>query len=419
MGPRSERIAWRDGMLLLPQHLQYQDQLNSSLINRVVGLHDCHHWGIRHLDIDLSRLAEGTFAIRSVEVVLPGIGLLWQYGGERPVVARELGSEDSVQEPIAIYLAVRHSTGPMTLRSSMRSVADLEDEDSLRQVEVLHEKFEILVGDEERASYHSIRIARVARRPNGALELAPDVFPPALRVFACPHLVERLRAADTSLRQLTEVLRGECGKHLPQANVLIPILAVLHTRYRVQLEYDRHPFDLWSTLVEVIAVICAGETQKLTYRHEDLSATFAEVFKQLAEAISPFLAQRQVSWTFESRNRHSLRVELPRGLTLRTADRARLIFRFPARENVTAATLAGICKFSHEGSLDERIDRALPGVPLRPSAAAASADERVLEIDCTHDLWTAVATADSAGLFIPPRILERVDSVVLEVFTGV
>ncbi|MGD8590847.1 MAG: type VI secretion system baseplate subunit TssK, partial [Chromatiales bacterium] len=78
----SDRIVWREGMFLRPQHFQQQDRYLHCLLEGRVGSLQPYPWGIRKLEIDQSLLIHGKLALSYCEGVFDD-GTPFQYSDER------------------------------------------------------------------------------------------------------------------------------------------------------------------------------------------------------------------------------------------------------------------------------------------------------------------------------------------------
>ena len=64
--PIPERIQWHEGMLLAPQHFQQSQARTDSLAGWHALAAAPLAWGVRHLEVDTSLLANGLFWLTSV-----------------------------------------------------------------------------------------------------------------------------------------------------------------------------------------------------------------------------------------------------------------------------------------------------------------------------------------------------------------
>jgi type VI secretion system protein ImpJ len=64
-------IQWHEGMLLAPQHFQWQSQRQEALLHYHSAAMNPFHWGVRHLRIDPVLLVDGTLRVLELEAVLP------------------------------------------------------------------------------------------------------------------------------------------------------------------------------------------------------------------------------------------------------------------------------------------------------------------------------------------------------------
>src|SRR5689334_13493742 len=90
----SDKVAWAEGMLMLPQHLQQSDRYHESLLAARLDAADPLSWGALRVEVDQRQLAQGNVALTAFEGVLPdGTALaLHAQGGQRLPTPRQIGN---------------------------------------------------------------------------------------------------------------------------------------------------------------------------------------------------------------------------------------------------------------------------------------------------------------------------------------
>lgn len=402
---RNERVAWRDGMLLLPQHLQYQDNVVYRHLARLVQGAQPYPHGLVRLDLDESLLLEGRISISWFEAVIPGLGLTWCGSKSGEVLGRELNTEADF---VKVYVGVQNAVSRV-YRSCTKKVSDIIETDAHTEVETLVDDLQVLIGDDECRGFHVCLVACL-ERVEGRFQLSEGEAPSSLRVGAVQSLLRRFRRAGSTLARVVDALRAR-----PASPGLGNVLAPLRVRLEHQLAANVHPFSAWSTLAEAIAAMDSEASLPLRYRHQALGSTMKEIETQLGVVTAQYLETVETELVLEPRDTHSLRLGLTGKASLMGVERARLIFYMRRDEDsLTCESLARICKFAPEDSFEQRLDRALPGVALRPSRARLQANERVLELDSKSAGWQELQAAKSAALFVPAEVLKRVERVSLE-----
>ncbi|MGB1276324.1 MAG: type VI secretion system baseplate subunit TssK [Nannocystaceae bacterium] len=434
MHPNNEQVAWMDGMLLLPQHLQYQAKLQQRMLARVLTFSLPYATGLLRLELDSQQLEDGIFAVRAVEGVLPDNRYVCQARQDGVVAAQSLQSVQPGQV-VPVYLGVRRciegakniSSGPELSLSSRfrlgrRSIADIGQVDAFAEIEILEDNLQVIVGSPDFNAFHALKIASVAVEGGSRYRIVAGEVPSVLRISASRELSELLVRLNRNLLDAATAAGENPDRLSPAQQAAIPMLASRAGRLQAMTDSDAHPFEVWAVLIEVLGGVwgcTGGDLRRLPkYKHQDLMNCFGGLEQAIAKATRPLMAQEVGSFKFIPRNEHSLRVEIGAACIARTAERARLVLSMNPGDDVSGCTLAGVCKLVGEHVLDSHLDSALAGVPLRVNDALTKAERIVLTIDCRHRLWHELATSGVGGLFVPPAYLTRIQDVVLEVMAG-
>jgi type VI secretion system protein ImpJ len=73
---KQSRVMWSEGMFLLPQHFQYQDEFHQHQLAESTLRSTPFHWGVQALQIDEQALAEGSLQLKRLKLVFPDGSLL-------------------------------------------------------------------------------------------------------------------------------------------------------------------------------------------------------------------------------------------------------------------------------------------------------------------------------------------------------
>jgi type VI secretion system protein ImpJ len=57
---KQSRVMWSEGMFLLPQHFQYQDEFHQHQLAQATLRNTPFHWGVQLLEVDEEALATGS-----------------------------------------------------------------------------------------------------------------------------------------------------------------------------------------------------------------------------------------------------------------------------------------------------------------------------------------------------------------------
>ena len=295
-------VHWKEGMLLLPQHLQQLRGLALGRAHSAAMGSGVRRFGLRHLDIAVT--AE-SIAVRSIDAVLPD-GTIVRAPEESSVpshaitgeLARSGGRLDvwigvpRAQSGVSVEASDDHPIGRYRV-----DVVALRDEvnatqDSERQVEVRRLNARLFVGSEDRDGYECLRIARVSRRGDLDPEpiIDPRYIPPVLDVTSHAGLAARLDEVATALREKNRSL-GEDVASRPFSFALqtgadpesIFKLSATNAHVARLEQLSRtsgvHPFDVYLELCQLAGSLAIFTPARRApdlpvYDHEDLETSF-------------------------------------------------------------------------------------------------------------------------------------------------
>ncbi|HEY0585263.1 MAG TPA: type VI secretion system baseplate subunit TssK [Pseudoduganella sp.] len=121
----TEGMFWHDGLLLAPLHFEQLTQRHEELVTYHVRSGFQYAWGVRRLELQAGKLAQGVVAVEQLEAVLPDGLLVHHDAGSAPL---QLVPGDATLEALrapgahcTIHLAVP-AQGKATGRARLRSV---------------------------------------------------------------------------------------------------------------------------------------------------------------------------------------------------------------------------------------------------------------------------------------------------------
>lgn len=314
-------IHWREGLFLRPHHLQ---AFARHVEARAVAGDSAGHpgWiGLASLEVDAEALERDVFAIDRAWVVFPD-GTLASVPESAHVEQRPFAdffTEDSLDvflgvKAIAPNVPVVRDEGAGHSRYSveLRELYDENEYDSSQEVECRRVQARVFFGDEDRAGFECVQLARLVRegRPEVRSVLSSDFVPPVLSIGASPVLVRRLeeslgllrdqsRDLAASLPNMQSLKSTERGADI---SGLVKLQAV--NTARAPLEHIQrmphvHPWFLFETLVRAVGSLAVfGEGRVVPelpgYDHDHPSEGFGDLFTLLDS-----LAVAQVSTPYD------------------------------------------------------------------------------------------------------------------------
>ena len=188
------RVAWTEGLLMAPQHLQQHDRYLEGLVNARIEALGPLWWGVLRVEIDRRALAQGQLSLVEFVGVLPGGTALHLGPGDSELPAARPVNFPPTQQSLRVYLAVPRERdginnyagkngGRERFVLEHRPIGDAAGSGTSLEVALARRNVAFLVGDEPREDMESIPIAEIARR-EAAIEQKDSAGRRAQR-FAC------------------------------------------------------------------------------------------------------------------------------------------------------------------------------------------------------------------------------------------
>ncbi|MDB4990412.1 MAG: hypothetical protein JWN04_5590 [Myxococcaceae bacterium] len=319
----TNKPAWTEGTLMLPQHLQQQDRHHTSMLHTRLAGFDPLAWGVLHVELDSRALQTGSVAVTAFEGVLPD-GTALSFGNGRPhprpkdrALAKFFPPS---QRALVVYLAlpteregVNNYGEGEAMRFALQNVPvfDASADDRSETLALLSPRPCLLFGGESLDGFVALKLAEITRDARGELSISSSFIPPCLQIGASPVLrarLERLLAAMvgrhrrlTDSRRITNEGRAEftaadVTRYL-QLNALNTAFPTLH--YALQ-NLDVPPRATFLCLAQLAGALAtfsaeADMTQPLPFDFQDLGHTFEFVIGMVERLLEVADAERFVS----------------------------------------------------------------------------------------------------------------------------
>jgi len=418
------RPRWSEGLLLSPQHLEYQDRYHESRVDQLLRSLLPITWGVVDLELDEAALSRGELSIPRLRAILPdGTPIAWGPEGGRAPPRRSLSDRDQkvgARIPVRVALPAQrpgdldmHREGdlgpPRRFVLQEDHSLDIPGEGLRTALEVLDPAPLLLLDDERADGATTLRVATLRRRPDGGLELDDSFFPPSLRLHAAQGLVRRLRrllaAASDRRRQLQSECRQRGGRidyrsSDLERHLLIHALGRLIPRLRSLLEgaptHPRHAHELLAELVgELASFLPDGDPATLPlYNHADASASFSRLFILAARLIDLPLSDEVLTIPLFARGARLFAAEAIDN-KLRSAQEVVLALHSDSDLHHRAEALPELLKVASGGRIDAIIRSNSRGAPARllsepPASIPAEAGAVYLSVDTRDTHWQEI-----------------------------
>jgi type VI secretion system protein ImpJ len=434
---RIDKPLWQEGLILSQHHFQQQELWFEHCDRHVARLALAEPWGVQEVLFDEAALATSSLKLERLRVCLPDGTLIDSTVSDRLPPARDLGRVPASVQAVTVLAALPwlDATGSncrldeATLarpRRFFREFARVADLNGTQEAEIAAERHAVrLLFDFEQHEDDAVcAIVRLIRSANGNFEIDHHYVPPCLTLASHPLHVERVRRLSEILLAKSATLGARRGERVDQvaefgiADVsLFWLLHSIHT-YWPQLNFlSTHPgqpperlYGVLAQLAGVLMTFSTGSqlTQLPAYDHQRQDEVFARLESLIRDLLDAIIPSRVVAigltrkgptmWTGQF---------LDDRLTINTDYYLSVSARLPAFELVEA--IPKLCKIGAPDDVEQVINAALPGIPLRPvqrvpAAIPVRLDNHYFAID-THDPACArMLAARACQVYLPASV---------------
>ncbi len=335
-------------MLLCPQHMQQQDLYHEQNLSARLSALTPMHWGVVAQAFDVSAVKAGQLSLMSFRGVLPdGTPINFEATSPQRPPSRPIAPSftpnlhtieiflalPTVREGVANYAIGESPSAMQRYRTVTRSVFDLTQARSERELQFSDPNVTLLFGSETRDDYIALKIAEVVRDEGGGYRVSDEYIPPCLALSGAPTLLSGMQEL------LSEVVARRCklaDERRSRDGVRIEFNAQDITRYLFlqvlsgAIPLLRHFCDtptlpLWPVYVELSRL--AGELMTFAaegdpvdlpgFNHADPQATVGKLLPEIRRLLGaviqdafvtiPLRARQDNSWIGELRNDKLLR----------------------------------------------------------------------------------------------------------------
>lgn len=320
-----DKVFWREGLFLQPQHLQQQDRHTDFQIRTRFRLLTPYAWGFAQLEVDPQYLALGKLVISRAWGILPD-GTLFETDTLRGALTLDLPSDISNQliyltAPIVVPGGVEGRMPEQTDIIARYIFAPVETMDTystsnaVLSLECARLALELKIGEQADAAYIKMPVALVQEMTtDGAAVLDKNFSPTYLNVAASEYLSSLLREIIALLARRSEVLAATLSGGTNSGTAEIADFLLLQTinrnellfRHLVEME-TLHPETFYTHLLAMVGEIstfAGGEKRPpshFSYDHGDQYKTFQVLMTEARSILSMVLEQHAIELPLQPR----------------------------------------------------------------------------------------------------------------------
>lgn len=422
------RVIWREGLFIKPQHFQQQQRHSDYALHARLSALSDYFYGLQSLAINEDYLGFGRIALVGATGILPD-GTVFNIPND-DVLPTPLEITDASVANQKVYLALPLSVSGVNevnqggqvatrLQAHRHDVRDLHSEGGdVVSLEVGRVSLRLMLEREDRSAYASLAIARILdKRPDGGLVLDPNFMPCSISVSAIPTLKRFLGESAGLVAERARSLSQRIAAPGQQgvADVAEFMMLQLLNRAQPQLSHlarlgTLHPERLHEALVQL-----CGELMTFTdesrlppefpaYRHDDQQVSFEPVMLALRQALSTVLSPRAVSIQLRKHQYGVMVAMVNESELMQSADFV-LAVRARMPQEQLRKQLLQQTKVASSDKIRELISLQLPGIPLLPLLVAPRqlpyhAGYSYFQLDRQSPAWQMLAVSNTLAFHI-------------------
>lgn len=422
------RVIWREGLFIKPQHFQQQQRHSDYALHARLSALSDYFYGLQSLAVNEDYLGFGRIALVGATGILPD-GTVFNIPND-DMLPTPLEITDASVANQKVFLALPLSVsgvnevgqgGPIAnrLQAHRYDVRDLHSEGGdVVSLEVGRVSLRLMLEREDRSAYASLAIARILdKRPDGGLVLDPNFMPCSISVSAIPTLKRFLgeSAGLVAERARSLSLRIAAPSQQGVADVAEFMMLQLLNRAQSQLSHlarlgTLHPERLYEALVQL-----CGELMTFTdesrlppdfpaYRHDDQQVSFEPVMLALRQALSTVLSPRAVSIQLR-KHQYGIMVAVVNESELIASADFVLAVRARMPQEQLRKQLLQQTKVASSDKIRDLISLQLPGIPLLPLPVAPRqlpyhAGYSYFQLDRQSPAWQMLAASNTLAFHI-------------------
>lgn len=316
---KQSRVMWSEGMFLLPQHFQYQDEFHQHQLSQASLRSSPFHWGVQKMDIDEDALSTGVLKLRDLKMVFTD-GALYDAPQHDPLPATRDLKGLVLGKCVTVYAALKTSEpnginyfddseeqkGARRYRKQFDMLPDINEGNLENEITSLRLNVALLITGDTMDGYSSCPIGRLIINSTGGYVLDTQFIYPALHIGAHAlllSLAERLLVLLESKKAALSSRRRERADQIAEfGSSDIALFWLLYTVNRAHpglahlLQHPRlHPERLYSFLAELAGCLLTFSLDaKLesipAYDHHDPAPALMQLdqlIRNLLESVVP------------------------------------------------------------------------------------------------------------------------------------
>lgn len=432
----NNRVLWKEGMFLQPQHFQQEQRYVLNTINTRIAAYQPYYFGLTEIQIDRDALSNDLITLVRCCGVLPdGTNFSIPREDGQPVSRSFSDHFTHDQQNLDFYLAlplmvegranVIASGGgenlPCRYKNKVVPVVDDVFGGQRKEIDVGGANYCILFGDESLDSYSTLQIGRLKRTPNGQVELDGSFIPALLQIGTSAQLMNYLRslmelllAKCSSLGQGRKQVEGGFAEFSGGEETAFRLLGTISTFTPLlnNILYSSliHPYELYTTMTMLaggLSTFSADISVKNFPRYEHLNPmlTFGSLIKIIRRILEADISAGCISLTISQINQATYTAEVPDPRLLTSAKFFVGVSAKVPEKELIIGVLQRI-KMCSRDRIDLLISSAMPGLQLfhtshPPEGLSTKPGFVYFSLDQQSQFWKVMQSSSSIAFYFP------------------
>ena len=410
----TNKVLWSEGMFLQPQHFQQQNRYMEYLVHEKFTQMMALKWGIMDMTIQEELLELGKFSLSSVRGIFAD-GTIFnapQHDKPPPPLNIPEGTHDC---QVYLSLCVKQEGIPEAClddkEKRYRYQSDTEEvSDNLRttkhsaQLELGKLSTRFMLEGEDLSGFTNIPIARIKEvRSNKNVCLEKEYIPTCINISGHSGFHHFISQVHGLLQHRADMLSHRLTDTQQSATAEIADFLLLQVVNRFEPLFSHltqqfiHPEQLYQILLPMMGELATFTHDKRRpiqlrhYQHDDLTNTFAVLFKEIRHGLSMVLEQNAVAINLSQRDYGIWVGEIIDQELFSQANFVLAVYADMPTEKVRN-NFPNQAKVAAIEQIHQLVSRALPGIALHPMPVAPRqipyhANFSYFMLDQSHECW--------------------------------
>ncbi|MFG1175225.1 type VI secretion system baseplate subunit TssK [Erwiniaceae bacterium CAU 1747] len=391
------RVIWREGLFIKPQHFQQQQRHNDYQLQFRIGALRGYDYGFSSMIVNQELLKLGRIGLNAASgIMADGTVFDIPYQDHAPKPLDIVNCNDAASRDIYLALPMQNDalnevdsqqslkTGAARYHDNREDIRDLHTEGGdVSQLVLAQLRPQLMQGSEDLSAYSVLPLCRIREKlPDGSLVLDNEFIPTCTTFRASSQLKDFMDEVQGSLTERSRMLAQRIGSPGQQGIADVAEFMMLQVFNRLQPLFTHlagqgvvHPRDFYCHLVQT-----CGELRTFTdesrlagllpvYQHDNLTDSFQPLMLAVRQALSTVLTPRAFSIQLVPQA-HGIRVATINDRSLlRQADFV-LAVRAQIPQEQLRRQFVQQTKITSLEKIRDLVSVQLPGVPLLPLSAA-------------------------------------------------